>query len=168
LLEEKASLLKSAGLQRVNISLDTLDPEQYRTITRGGTLSPVLLGIRAAQKVGLHPIKINCVINSEEQDAHKEAMRLFAQKEQLEVRFIHRMSLEQGIFSIVEGGSGGDCVQCNRLRLTADGKLKPCLFSDLEYDIRALGYVEALEAAIENKPPKGMRNPSGSFYGIGG
>jgi cyclic pyranopterin phosphate synthase len=175
LLEEKASLLKSSGLQRVNISLDTLDPEQYRTITRGGTLAPVLLGIRAAQNAGLYPIKINCVIDTyttiqeyERQESHKEVMRQFAQKEGLEVRFIHQMRLEQGDFSVVEGGSGGDCKRCNRIRLTSAGLLQPCLFSDLSYHIRTLGYIDALEAAVTNKPPKGVRNSLGSFYGIGG
>ena len=175
LLEEKAAQLKSAGLHRINISLDTLDPEQYRIITRGGALSPVLAGIRAAQRIELEPIKINCVIgldttppHHEYQEAQKEEMRRFAQKEGLQLRFIHQMSLEQGTFSIVEGGSGGDCTHCNRLRLTADGKLKPCLFSDLEYDIRTMGYPEAWEAAIGNKPLKGVRNRSGSFYAIGG
>ena len=168
LLEEKAAQLKSAGLQRINISLDTLDPEQYRIITRGGTLSPVLAGIRAAQRVGLEPIKINCVINAAHREEQKEALRQFAHTEGLSLRFIHQMSLNKGTFSKVEGGSGGDCAQCNRLRLTADGKLKPCLFSDIEYDIRTMGYVEALESAVEHKPLKGARNPSGSFYGIGG
>jgi cyclic pyranopterin phosphate synthase len=178
LLEEKAALLKSAGLQRINISLDTLDPEHYRLITRGGTLNAVLSGIRAAQRAGFEPIKINCVINmdaitknslqNEHQEAQKEAMLQFAQKEGLELRFIHCMSLEQGTFSVVEGGSGGDCTRCNRLRLTANGMLKPCLFNDIEYDIRAMGYSEALEAAVLNKPPKGTYNSSGNFYAIGG
>ena len=176
LLEEKAFLLKSAGLQRINISLDTLDPERYRFITRGGTLNNVLLGIRAAQRAGLNPIKINCVIDaaadahmqSESREDQKSALRQFAQEEGLEVRFIHRMSLTQGTFSIVEGGSGGDCARCSRLRLTADGILKPCLFSDLEYNIHTMGYSEALEAAVRNKPLKGTYNHSGHFSTIGG
>ena len=168
LLEEKAALLKSAGLQRINISLDSLDPEQYRSITRGGKLHPVLLGIRAAQYSGLWPIKINCVLDEEHREAQKEALCAFAQKEGLEVRFIHRMSLQDGHFSVVEGGSGGDCAHCNRLRLTADGTLKPCLFSDLGYNIRSMGYAKALHAAVENKPMKGAYNSSGSFYEIGG
>ena len=168
LLAEKASTLKAAGLHRINISLDTLDPEQYRQITRGGTLYPVLTGIRAAQRAGLEPVKINCVIDVETQEAQKETMRLFAQKEGLELRFIHRMSLHSGDFSVVEGGSGGDCAHCNRLRLTANGMVKPCLFSNLEYNIRTMGYLEALEAAVLNKPPKGTCNSSGHFYAIGG
>jgi len=168
LLEEKAPILKDAGLHRVNISLDTIDPELYARITRGGSLSKVLLGIRAAQRAGLEPVKLNCVIDDETPEAHKEEMRRFAQKEGLVLRFIHRMSLTQGTFSIVEGGSGGDCAHCNRLRLTANGMLKPCLFSDIEYDIRGMGYASAFDAAVQNKPPKGTCNSSGNFYAIGG
>jgi len=178
LLEEKAPKLKAAGLHRVNVSLDTLDPTRYAQITRGGALEQTLAGIRAAQSAGLNPVKINCVIDiddvqqvhrrDEHQETQKEAMRQFAQKEGLQVRFIHRMSLENGDFSVVEGGSGGDCVQCNRLRLTANGMLKPCLFSNLEYNIRTLGYSKALDAAVQNKPTKGTHNSSGNFYAIGG
>ena len=179
LLQEKAALLKSAGLHRVNISLDTLDRVQYSTLTRGGNLQNVLLGILAAQRVGLSPVKINCVINiessekedpfkKEQQEVLKETMRQFAQNNGLHIRFIRQMSLVQGNFSIVEGGSGGDCSHCNRLRLTANGMIKPCLFSHLDYDIRSLGYEEALASALRHKPFKGTHNPTGSFYGIGG
>jgi len=168
LLPEKAALLKSAGLHRVNISVDTLDAEQYRIITRGGDLQNVLMGIRAAREVGLTPVKINCVIDPEYPQPQKEALHQFALQEGLALRFIRRMSLAQGNFSIVEGGSGGDCPQCNRLRLTANGMLKPCLFSDLEYDIRSLGSEKALESALRHKPLKGIHNPTGTFYGIGG
>ena len=168
LLQEKAGVLKSAGLHRVNVSVDTLDAEQYRIITRGGNLQNVLLGIRAAQEAGLTPVKVNCVIDSEDPEPHKEALQQFAQEEGLALRFIRRMSLAQGNFSIVEGGSGGDCPRCNRLRLTANGMLKPCLFSHLEYDIRGLGFEKAVESALRHKPLKGVHNPTGTFYGIGG
>ena len=175
LLQEKAPLLKAAGLHRVNVSLDTLEPLRYAHITRGGVLERTLAGIRAAQCAGLNPVKINCVVDMdtdsvcrEQQEVQKEALRQFAQREGLEVRFIHCMSLKRGTFSIVEGGDGGDCIRCNRLRLTADGVLKPCLFSDLGYNIRVMGYGEALDAAVENKPQRGMHSRSGNFYAIGG
>jgi len=178
LLEEKAFIIKAAGLHRVNVSLDTLDPTLYAQITRGGSLNKVIPGIRAAHRAGLEPIKLNCVIDidavaidplqNEQQEFQKEAMRRFAQEEGLQIRFIHRMSLENGDFSIVEGGSGGDCTHCNRLRLTANGMLKPCLFSDIEYNIRTLGYSKALDTAVLNKPPRGTHNSSGNFYTIGG
>lgn len=167
LLEEKAEALRLAGLQRVNISLDTLDAERYRIITRGGDINKTIRGIRAAQRAGFDPIKINCVVD-ESQQSQKEMLRQFAREEGLEVRFISRMSLAHGTFSVVEGGSGGDCAHCNRLRLTAGGMLKPCLFNEIEYDIRDMGYIEALEAAVHNKPLKGTHNRSGDFYTIGG
>jgi len=66
----------------------------------------------------------------------------------LKVRFIKEMDLESGLYSKVVGGEGGHCKLCNRLRLTANGKVKPCLFSDLEFDIRELGIKEALHRAI--------------------
>ena len=181
LLTQKALQLKTAGLHIVNISLDTLDPDLYTQITRGGALEQTLAGIRAAKQAGLYPIKINCVIGINNEHAErrgvlntpinndqKDQIHQFAQKEGLEVRFIHRMSLQRGHFSVVEGGSGGDCTHCNRIRLTANGMLKPCLFSDLAYSIREMGYAKALEATLQNKPSRGAFNLSGTFYGIGG
>jgi cyclic pyranopterin phosphate synthase len=78
------------------------------------------------------------------------------------------MDLVNGHFYIVEGGTGGDCVACNRLRLTSNGKLKPCLFNDLEFDIRKMGYEEAIRLASEQKPECGTQNKTGRFYNIGG
>ena len=169
LLAAMAPQLKAAGLHRVNISLDTLNPELYARITRGGALTPVLEGIRAAQQAGLNPVKINCVtgIDFVPECEHTRLIQ-FARDHALPIRFIRRMSLETGTFSVVEGGTGGDCGRCNRLRLTADGVLKPCLFSDLGYNIRTMAYSEALEAAVQNKPLKGTHSLSGTFYGIGG
>ena len=167
-LEEFAEPLAKAGMQRINISLDTLDPDKYREITRGGDLEKVLRGIDAAKKAGLNPIKINCVVedNSEEPDAIK--IREFCIKNGLEFRFIHRMSLEKGHFSVVEGGSGGDCAHCNRLRLTANGKIKPCLFDDIEFDVRELGAEQAISDAIKFKPACGTFSKNGHFNKIGG
>jgi cyclic pyranopterin phosphate synthase len=78
------------------------------------------------------------------------------------------MDLVKGHFSNVVGGTGGNCTLCNRLRLTANGRLKPCLFSNIEYDIRELGYEKALLLAIESKPECGSTNKTGAFYNIGG
>lgn len=168
LLDKYADELKDAGLQRVNISLDTIDPETFKLQTRGGNINHVFKGIEAARNAGLKPIKINCVVwnSSQEKDA-KEVAR-FCKEHDLQVRFIHQMDLKTGDFSIVEGGDGGNCKQCNRLRLTSDGKIKPCLFSDLEYDVRKLGAEEALMKAVENKPRSGTYNNSNRFYNIGG
>jgi cyclic pyranopterin phosphate synthase len=78
------------------------------------------------------------------------------------------MDLVKGHFSTVEGGSGGNCILCNRLRLTANGKLRPCLFNNIEFDIREKGFEKALMMAIELKPESGSNNITGEFYNIGG
>lgn len=168
LLNKYAVELKNAGLNRVNISLDSLDNGNFKYITRVGKLEQVLSGIAAAKKVGLTPVKINCVIkdNSDEPDAL--SVKKFGLENGVKVRFIKEMDLETGVFSVVEGGKGGKCKLCNRLRLTADGFLKPCLFSELGYSIREHGYEEAFRKAIGNKPEKGSLNNINSFYNIGG
>lgn len=168
LLKDFAYDLKAAGLQRVNISLDSVDPERFRQITRVGNLDDVLHGIASARHVGLEPIKINCVIqkNTEEPDA--VAVKAFCKREGLQLRFIKEMNLETGQFSQVIGGDGGHCASCNRMRLTANGDLKPCLFSDLAYNVRSLGIEKAFEAALNNKPVCGSVNHKNQFNNIGG
>jgi len=168
LLEQFAQPLKAAGLHRINVSLDTLNPEKYRQITRGGEIDKVLKGIEAAIESGLSPVKVNCVIakSSSEPDAIEVAE--YGKKRGLQVRFIRQMDLEKGEFYIVDGGSGGDCSTCNRLRLTANGMIKPCLFNDMEYSIREHGAHKALQLALGNKPSCGTVNKHGEFYNIGG
>jgi cyclic pyranopterin phosphate synthase len=168
LLKDYASDLKKAGLHRINISLDTTDPDKFAFITRGGNIKDVLEGIDAARKAGLLPVKINCVIkeSGEEKDARQIAD--FCIQNDLEIRYIHQMDLVNGHFSAVEGGIGGNCVLCNRLRLTSNGKLKPCLFNDMEFDIRKMGYEDAIMKATDLKPECGSNNVTGKFYNIGG
>jgi cyclic pyranopterin phosphate synthase len=168
LLEEFAKPLKKAGLNRVNISLDTLNADRYNQITRGGDINRVLNGIKAATDAGLHPVKINCVVFKSSEPADKLEVQEFCNKHNLEVRFIHQMDLITGEFSMVEGGNGGNCVQCNRLRLTANGMVKPCLFDDQEFSVRKLGARQALINALDHKPLFGCHNTKNSFYNIGG
>jgi len=167
LLSKYATELKNAGLNRINISLDTVNSENYCQITRNGELSQVLEGIDAAQKAGLEPIKINCVLIGQPND-DTQKLKQFCKDRGLHLRFIHQMNLKTGEFSTVEGGEGGNCGKCNRLRLLANGDIKPCLFSDLSFNIRKLGYKEALNLALGNKPRTGTFNQSGDFYSIGG
>jgi len=168
LLDRYAEELAKAGLQRINISLDSMDPDTYHRITRRGRLDDVLRGIDAAEAAGLTPIKINCVVRESSDEADAQAVKAFAEARGFQVRFIHQMNLETGTFSKVEGGEGGDCAHCNRLRLTADGQILPCLFSEIGYPVRELGAHRALLKALENKPPCGSINTKGSFYTIGG
>lgn len=203
LLPRMADDLKRAGLSRVNISLDTLDEDQFAYITRRGHLHETLDGIEAALKAGFDPVKINAVtVRSLNQDFLAFA-RLSVDRP-LHVRFIEYMPVgdsagatgcgwgpqdvvpneevlesinaaarEAGLPELVPAGddkplgwgparywefpgakgtvgfisamSNHFCAQCNRVRLTADGKLRPCLFSDTELDVR-----EALRAGDDD------------------
>lgn len=168
LLADYAAGLASAGLMRVNISLDTIDPDKYSYVTRGGNIAAVFRGIAAAQEAGLRPVKINCVIKSTPDEGDARAVADYCMREGLELRFIRQMDLASGTFSVVHGGSGGHCARCNRLRLTPEGMIKPCLFSDTGYSVRELGAKEALARALANKPEKGTVNNINGFYNIGG
>lgn len=168
LLEKFAQPLAQAGLKRINVSLDTIDADKFRQITRGGDINKVFRGIEASKDAGLNPIKINCVVKSEGDGHDSEQVRLYGLEHGIQVRFIQEMDLQSGHFGIVEGGTGGDCKQCNRLRLTSNGKIKPCLFSNLEFDVRELGIQRAIEMALQNKPVKGTVNKMNAFHNIGG
>ena len=195
LLPQMADELKEAGLSRVNISLDTLDPEQFKFITRVGKIESTLQGIDAALEAGFNPVKINAVtVRSLNQDYL--AFAKLSIDRPLHVRFIEYMPVgestgsdgtgwgkkdvvpseelleiinerarAEGLPELVSAGSDDKpigwgparyfefpnamgtvgfisplsrhfCSECNRLRLTADGKLRPCLFSDREIDVR--------------------------------
>jgi GTP 3',8-cyclase len=105
-------------------------------------------------------------LDSSEPDARDVAR--FAAAAGLEVRFIRRMSLESGIFGVVEGGVGGDCPRCNRLRLSSDGRIRPCLFSNRSFSVRELGAAEALTRAVHLKPRAGSACTDISMHAIGG
>jgi cyclic pyranopterin phosphate synthase len=101
--------LKEAGLMRVNISMDTTDPDRYREITRIGDISLLFRGIKAAVSAGLTPVKLNCVIKKTPEEPDAQLVKRFAEDNGLQVRFIHEMNLETGYFRPVIGGDGGDC-----------------------------------------------------------
>jgi cyclic pyranopterin phosphate synthase len=168
LLEKYSKALVLNGLKRVNISLDTIDPVQFRELTRGGEIDQVFRGIDAARAAGLGPIKINCVKSAQSSEQDLTGLRMFCQENDLKLRFIRQMDLASGTFSKVEGGQGGNCEICSRIRLTANGYFKPCLFSEHEYSVRELGIIEAYKMAITNKPEEGQVNTKNEFYNIGG
>ena len=182
LLEKMAPALFAAGLRRLNISLDTLNPLKFQKITQKNHFGQVLQGILAARRVGFHPIKINMVVIRGVNDDELEDFGRWAMRESLNVRFIEympigwhtdwntskflaiddmRMRLEQlttlfpidalncdgpakryqlgatqGEVGFIGAVSQHFCKSCNRLRLTSEGKLRPCLFKDEEIDIR--------------------------------
>ena len=167
-LPQMAVQLKDAGLNRVNISLDTLNPEKFRKITRIGNLEDVLKGIESAIDADLQPIKINFVRIPEENEEDEKEVRKYCESKNLQLRFIRQMNLKTGEFDAVEGGYGGICEICNRLRLTADGYIVPCLHSELRYNVREMGILEAFHKAVEFKPEKGIGTESHEFSNIGG
>lgn len=168
LLAGMADKLASAGLNRVNISLDTLDPERYREITRGGDIRRVLKGIEAARTAGLNPVKLNCVITPDTTAREVAELKKFSISKDLELRFIRQMNLGAGKFWKVEGGEGGHCRTCNRIRLTADGRFISCLFGEEEFSTRIHGIKKAYALAIAGKPERGRVNSRNTFHGIGG
>ena len=182
-LSEYAEKLKNAGLNRVNISLDSLQEEKYKKITRGGSLEKALKGIDSALKAGLLPIKINTVLIRGINDDEVEDFVRLALERPLNIRFIEFMpsgeevinEFENKFISVqeikenlaekysfrpidinsgngpakyyqIKGGQGTIgfitalsqhfCKTCNRIRLTSEGKLRPCLFSNKEVDIK--------------------------------
>lgn len=185
LLPTLAAPLRAAGVDRLNISLDTLRPERFREITRVGTLDEVLRGIAAAEAAGFDKIKINCVLLGGVNDDEIVDFVELTREKPWQVRFIERMpmgartdwggylsahavpekcpSLEpvgsdgvaalyrlpdgKGTVGLITPMSHDFCGECSRLRITADGKLKPCLHSRAEISLRGLEGV-ALEEAI--------------------
>ena len=179
LLEHYVDALKKAGLQRINISLDTLDSQKYYDITGGGDLDKVLRGIEKVKNCGFLPIKINTVLIKGFNDNEVGVFAKWSDKWGVEVRFIELMPIGPGISwakerylpvsfvkemllelekieSIPKGSTASYygikgtrtkigliapisckfCSECNRLRLTARGKLKSCLHSDEEIDLK--------------------------------
>lgn len=167
LLPRMAGDLAAAGLRRVNVSLDAIDPQRYAAITRGGDVTLAMAGIAAAREAGLAPIKLNCVVRAGPGEPDARDVAAFGRRVGCEVRFVPQMDLGAGVFAKVIGGAGGDCPRCNRLRLTCDGRLRPCLFSDLAYDVRALGAEEAVHLAVGTKPATGSCSRA-TMHAIGG
>ncbi len=181
LLAKHAEALASNGLKRVNVSLDTLDPQMFRLITGGGNVESVLEGIRAAEAAGLVPIKLNAVVTRGFNDDQVEELAALTLEESWNVRFIeympiggdrelyekrfvpadevldrlerkfgpieklewggtaaareYRIAGAKGTIGLITPMTEHFCAGCNRLRLTADGKIRPCLLTEIETDI---------------------------------
>jgi len=168
LLPQFALPLRDAGLMRVNVSLDTVDRQRFEHITRKDCLADALAGIDAAIEVGFDPIKINCVVDHSSDEPDAQAVTRYAEQHGLEIRYIPRMELSAGRFGRVEGGEGGNCAACDRLRLSADGWLRPCLFSTSRIDVRKRGYAAAIREAILTKPERGVAAETDRMNEIGG
>jgi len=170
LLDLLAGDIHAAGLDRLNISLDTLDAGKYRRITRNGDIQRVFSGIDQALKQGFRQIKINMVLLPGFNDHEVENMKRFCQERGLVLQRINHYSLHS-LESIARGFTAErplPCSICNRLRLTADGKLKPCLFSNLEFAVDFRQVRTSLEKAIGAKPAYGTHCGNRENWQIGG
>jgi cyclic pyranopterin phosphate synthase len=154
---DMAMKLKRSGLARVNISIDSLDADRYRRITRGGNLRQALAGIEAAKKAELTPIKINMVILNDTTEEKIEKMQAFCDSQGLQLQKIMQFSLydRADLSRRFQTQRPPKCSHCNRLRLTADGYLKPCLFSDNEVKVDFDNIAGSILEAVAKKPENG-------------
>src|SRR5919107_1750080 len=228
-LAERAAGLKAAGLQRVTVSLDSLRRAAFAEMTGVDMLSRVLAGLRAAQRVGLSPVKVNAVVVRGHNEGEVADFAAFARTHAVDVRFIEYMPLDSGhdwsrervvsgaemrqainerfpmVARRVERGSeaatryrfadgapgeGGIiapvtepfCGACSRIRLTADGQIRTCLFSKVEHSLRDVvrsgasraEIVDYIHSVILKKEPRhfindpGFITPSRTMSFIGG
>ena len=196
LLPQLGKQLREAGVSRLNLSLDTLDPDKYAYITRIGRLEQFRAGLEAALEAGFDKVKINAVLIGGFNDDEIEKLANLTMEYPVDMRFIELMPIQdhdefgeaayvpysrvleklpeavpvakdggvaklyrlpgaKGNIGLISPINAHFCGECNRLRLTADGKLKPCLHSADEYAIKGLDK-EAMKAvfvqAIWNKP----------------
>ncbi|HOF00595.1 MAG TPA: radical SAM protein [Spirochaetota bacterium] len=171
LLAEYAEILKKNGLDRVNVSLDTLDRDVYRQITGFDLIDKVFEGIDRAKKNNLTPIKINTVFLKGVNDNEIPEIKSFCKKNNLEFQLINRMILDQNKKDSESKNSDKppDCSKCNRIRLTSDGKLLPCLFSEKFIDLTGYtDYSAALKDCINIKPERGEKKSAKQMFQIGG
>ena len=196
LLPQMARQLREAGVNRLNLSLDTLNPEKYAYITRIGKIEQFRAGLEAALEAGFDKVKINAVLIGGFNDDEIEALADLTMQYPVDMRFIELMPIQdhdefgeeaylpysavleklpaavpvpqdggvaklyrlpgaKGNIGLISPVSAHFCGECNRLRLTADGKLKPCLHAPDEYSIKGLNKAEmkaVFEQAIWNKP----------------
>jgi cyclic pyranopterin phosphate synthase len=167
-LAKYAKELKEAGLVGVNISLDTLNPNKYAEITRGGKLQDVLDGIESAVANKFDPIKINVVVTPATPASEIAELEEFCAARGILLQRIKEFSLLAEKGDTQEYEKPPKCGECNRLRLTADGKLKPCLHSDSEIGVDFEDIRESLKKAILGKPGRGLTCTGRNMIEIGG
>ena len=196
LLPQLAKDLKAAGVKRINLSLDTLNPEKYTHITRIGKLENFQAGLEAAFEAGFERVKVNAVLIGGFNEDEIIPLANLTKEYPLDMRFIelmpilnsdefgetayvpysrvleklpeavpvepdggvaklYRLPNAKGSIGLISPINAHFCGECNRLRLTQDGKLKPCLHAADEYSIKGLdfdGMKAVMEQAIWNKP----------------
>lgn len=170
LLAEMAAKLKRSGLSGVNISIDSLEADRYCWITGGGDLQKVLAGVDAAIEAQLVPIKINMVILEDTTEEDIEEMKAFCRRKGVQLQRIMQFSLYDRVdlSRWFAAERPPKCSDCNRLRLTADGFLKPCLFSDAEIKIDFNDIAGCILEAVAKKPESGSSCRNRTMSQIGG
>ena len=227
-LKDQAQSLKDAGLKRLNVSLDALDPKKFRDVNRRDCLQSVLDGLDTARKVGFKSIKINAVAVRNFSESEIMSLIEMGRSDGFEIRFIEFMPLDsdkvwerdkvlfgheivnmikenyelvpidnsleigpaseynfadgKGKIGIITAVSNPFCDHCNRIRMTADGKLRTCLFSTEETNLKELirsgatdkTIIETLKQAVLVKEPGHKINlddferPTRAMHAIGG
>lgn len=197
LLKQTAKYLKKAGLNRINISIDSLERESYEQITGLDLMDKAMSGIKKAISVGLEPVKINAVIIKGVNESQITSLVKLTIDLPVTVRFIEyyptekntapqnkyvpnshiRKTIEsafgpligmvsgksagparyfkfedsKGMVGFISGRSSMFCEECNRLRLTSDGKIRPCLYSAHSYDLKVLLRNEATDGQLDKE-----------------
>ena len=218
-LAARADKLAAAGLTRINISLDTLDPQTFKTLTRRARLTDVLAGVRAAKESGLEPVKVNTVLMRGVNDHEAPDLVRWALAEHVQLRFIEQMPLDaqhgwrrtdmitareirellaaagfelyedpaeaaargsapaelfrvagsNASIGIIAAVTAPFCGACDRVRLTADGQIRNCLFARTESDLRTPlrnGASDAeiaaqwVQAVVGKQPGHGINDPT--------
>jgi cyclic pyranopterin phosphate synthase len=167
LLPRYAGPLRRAGLDSLNVSLDTLDPARYRQITRVGDIAQVLAGIEAARSAGF-PMKINMVVLEDTGEESIEAMRNFCRGKGLTLQLINHYALGEAKLDSYSFDRPPKCRSCNKIRLLADGTLKPCLHSNEEIQLDPEHIEESLRRTILAKPERGDACTNRPMVEIGG
>lgn len=167
LLPEYADSLRAAGLDSVNISLDTLRPSRYALLTRGGSLELALAGIDAAAAAGFR-IKINMVILEDSGDGELMDMRNFCAFRGLTLQTIEGYDLRTPKRDSLLYDRPPKCGGCNRLRLLSDGTIKPCLHSDDELKADFSDLENSIRTAVLRKPREGRECRRRNLSEIGG
>ena len=167
LLAPRARELRAAGLGSVNVSLDTLDPVRYGEITRGGSIDDALAGIHAARAEGF-PLKINMVVLDDASRSEIDAMKRFCASVDARLQLINHFDLTRKKGDDYAFDRPPSCAGCNRIRLLADGTLKPCLHSDGEVRLDPARIRESLQEAIMSKPLHGGACTNRGMQSIGG
>jgi len=170
LLADMAIKLKRSGLSRVNISIDSLDADKFGLLTGGGDLRQAIAGVDAAKKAELTPIKINMVILNDTTEKDIEKMQAFCDQNGLQLQKIMQFSLydRADLSRRFKTQRPPKCIECNRLRLTADGYLKPCLFSDNEVKVDFDNIADSILKAVAKKPENGSSCRNRPMNQIGG